>query len=403
MSNVEGEMVEGGREIALSRRSLMRAAGLGAGSLLLSGVAARAQEVLGPISPPSVVSDPPRVFGPGAQPNVYFRDPDVIVVEPEFGGLVVGNTSIERIWTGALWMEGPAWSSQGQYLVFSDIPNDRQMRYIQDDGRVTEFRKPSNCSNGNTFDHQGRQISFEHLMRRVVRYELDGTTTVLVDSFEGKRLNSPNDGAAHPDGSIWFTDPPWGGQLYEGAVDIAGGPSNPNGFINPRIGQRPEVGPFKRELPTQVYRLAPDGTMTVVFDEETAKFPNGLAFSPDYKKVYVWAGARGECLVADVNDDGTVSNTRVFTDCVVDGIKCGADGIRVDVAGNVWMSSNAGRNVGYSGVTCWNPQGKLLGRIRIPEVCGNICFGGPKRNRLFMAASQSLYAIYTNTQGAAPG
>ena len=176
-------------------------------------------------------------FRPNGAPNVYFWDPDVIAVDPSFNGLAQPNAPIQRLWTGALWAEGPAWNAQGRYLVFSDIPNNRQMRYIEDDGRVTVFRAPSNNSNGNTFDFQGRQISCEHLGRRVVRYELDGSVTVLADTFEGKRLNSPNDAVPHPDGSVWFTDPPYGGQLYEGTTDAPGGPSNASGKINPKLGQ----------------------------------------------------------------------------------------------------------------------------------------------------------------------
>ena len=174
-----------------------------------------------------------------------------------------------------------------------------------------------------------------HLTRRVVRYEHDGTATVLADNFGGKKLNSPNDVVAHPDGSYWFTDPPYGGQLYEGEPDVAGG--------------------------------------------------------------------KGDMSVFDVGTDNKLSNQKRFSDFMVDGVRCGPDGVRCDVNGNVWASSNAGRAVGYSGVTIWNPDGKLIGRIRLPEVCGNICFGGPKRNRLFMAASQSIYAVYTATQGAGPG
>jgi gluconolactonase len=272
---------------------------------------------------------------------------------------------------------------------------------------------PSNNSNGNTFDFQGRQLSCEHLTRRVVRYEHDGSITVLADSFEGKRLNSPNDVVPHPDGSYWFTDPPYGGQLYEGAPDAAGGPSNPSGRLKNRLGQAAEIGGAKRELPTNCYRIDPSGRVDLVVTETQVPDPNGLCFSPDYKKLYVVStgkgpgdtgpGGKGDIHAFDVGSDNKLSNQKLLTDCVVDGVKCGPDGVRCDVDGNVWASSNAGRAVGYSGVTVWTPEGKLIGRIRLPEVCGNVCFGGPKRNRLFMAASQSLYAVYVNTQGAAPG
>jgi gluconolactonase len=407
----QAEPPEGER--ALSRRTLIKAVGVGAGALALGSAAARAQEAMGPVAPLTTVTTPQRDFGPDGTLTTYFWDPDVIAVDPAFNGVMQPNSAIQRLWTGALWAEGPAWNAQGRYLVWSDIPNNRQMRWLEDDGHVSVFRAPSNNSNGNTFDFQGRQISCEHLMRRVVRYELDGSVTVLADSFEGKRLNSPNDAVPHPDGSIWFTDPPYGGQLYEGAPDVAGGPSNAAGLLNPTLGQPAGIGEWRRELPTQTYRLDPDGALTVVATEEQVPDPNGLCFSPDYKTLYIAStgkgpgdtgpGGKGNVFALDVNDDGTTSNHRLFTDCMVDDVKCGPDGIRCDVSGHVWISSNAGRNVGYSGVTVWTPDAKLIGRVRIPEICGNVCFGGPKRNRLFMAGSQSIYAVYTSTQGAAPG
>ena len=361
----------------------------------------------GPVEPPSTTSSPPRDFGPDAPPNVY-RDPDVLIVDPAFGGLVQANAPIQRLWfgpvegKGVLWAEGPAWCAQGRYLLWSDIPNDRQLRWLEDDGHVSVFRQPSNNSNGNTFDYQGRQIACEHLTRRVVRYELDGSVTVLADAWNGKPLNSPNDAAAHPDGSVWFTDPPYGGQLYEGQPDAAGGPSNPEGRLNPRLGQPPEQGRAIRELPTQVYRWDPSGRVDAVATTDEVPNPNGLCFSPDHRRLYVVSSGRRDITVFAVNDDHTVSEGRTFTDCMVDGIKCGPDGMRADVYGNIWISSNAGRNVGYNGVTVWSPEGTLLGRIRLPEAVANVTFGGPKRNRLFIAASQSIYAVYVATQGAAP-
>jgi len=359
------------------------------------------------------VTTPPRDFGPNGPPNVYFTDPDVLTIDPLFNGLRQPNAPIQRLWTGALWSEGPAWSGQGRYLVWSDIPNNRQLRWLEDNGGVTVFRYPSNNSNGNTFDFQGRQLSCEHLTRRVVRYEHDGSITVIADRFEGKRLNSPNDVVPHPDGSYWFTDPPYGGQLYEGAPDAAGGPSNQAGRLKPRLGQAVGMGDNKRELPTNVYRVDPSGKVELVVGEDQVPDPNGLVLSPDYKKLYVIStgkgpgdtgpGGKGEMYAFDVGSNNKVSNRKLFSDFMVDGVKCGPDGVRCDVDGNLWCSSNAGRAVGYSGVTVWTPEGKLIGRIRLPEVCGNVCFGGPKRNRLFMAASQSLYALYVGTQGAAPG
>jgi gluconolactonase len=363
-----------------------------------------------PVLPPIVPTG--RDFGPDAPPTTYFNDPDVITIDPAFNGLIQGNTPIQRLWTGALWAEGPAWNSVGRFLIFSDIPNNRQMRWLEDDGEVTVFRSPSNNSNGNMFDFQGRQVSFEHVTRRVVRYEHDGTTTIIADNYQGKRLNSPNDGAPHPDGSIWFTDPPYGAQLYEGTVDAAGGPANIPGRINSRVGQPPDLGSYKRELPTNCYRWDPSGRLDLVVNDDQVPDPNGLCFSPDYKRIYVAStgtgpgdtrpGGTGVIWVFDVTDDNKAVNQRLFSDCMVNGIKCGPDGLRTDVFGNVWAASNAGRNLGYSGVTVWDPSGKLLGRIRIPEVVGNVTFGGPKRNRLFMAGSQSLYAVYVGVQGSAP-
>jgi gluconolactonase len=352
-------------------------------------------------TPPSVISSPPRDFTPGAQPVTY-PDPDVITIDPAFNSLRIGNTPIQRLWTGALWMEGPAWCSQGRYLLWSDIPNNRQMRYLEDDGRVTAFRSPSNNSNGNAFDFQGRQLSCEHSGRRVVRYEHDGSVTVIADAYDGKRLNSPNDVAVHQDGSVWFTDPPFGGSLYEGMVDAPGGPSNPQGRLNAKAGQPAGAGVLKRELTNNVYRADPSGRVTLVIDQETlGSAANGITFAPDYKRLYLVA--RGGVVVGDITGDNKLTNVQPFSNFMVDGIRCGPDGIRTDVYGNLWCSSNAGNNVGYSGVTAHSSDGKMIGRIRLPEVCANVTFGGPKRNRLFMAAGQSLYAIYVNTQGAAPG
>jgi gluconolactonase len=372
-----------------------------------------AQATPTPVGPPSTITQPPRDFSRHGAPTTYFTDPDVLSVDPSFNALAQPNSAIQRLWTGALWSEGPAWNAQGRYLVWSDIPNNRQLRWLEDDGRVSVFRSPSNNSNGNTFDFQGRQLSCEHLMRRVVRYELDGSVSVLADSYNGKRLNSPNDVVPHPDGSYWFTDPPYGGQLYEGAPDAAGGPSNANGKLNPKLGQAAGVGLLKRELPTNCYRIDPSGRVDLVVTEDQVPDPNGICFSPDYKKLYVIStgkgpgdtgpGGKGDMYSFDVGTDNKVSNRKLFSDFMVDGVNCGPDGVRCDVNGNLWVSSNAGRHVGYNGVTVWTPEGKLIGRIRLPEVCGNLCFGGPKRNRLFMAGSQSLYAVFVNTQGAAPG
>ena len=208
------------QDAALSRRTLVRGLALGAAATMAGPALAQTAT---PPGPPSTITTPPRDFSPRGAPTTYFWDPDIIAVDPSFEDLAQPNTAIKRLYTGVLWAEGPAWSSQGRYLLWSDIPNNRQMRWSEDDGRVSVFRSPSNNSNGNSFDFQGRQLSCEHLTRRVVRYEHDGTATVLADSYNGKKLNSPNDVVAHPDGSYWFTDPPYGGQLYEGEPDVAAG------------------------------------------------------------------------------------------------------------------------------------------------------------------------------------
>ena len=316
-----------------------------------------------------------RDYGPNALP-IRYPDPDIIILDSRFAQYRVGNTTIKRLWTGALWAEGPAWHGGGRYLVWSDIPNNRQLRYLDEDGYVSQFRSPSGNSNGNTFDFQGRQISCEHLNRRVVRYELDGSTTVLADSFEGKQLNSPNDVVVHPDGSVWFTDPPYGTRAPGGYEGTPGG----------------EIF-----LKNAVYRVDPSGRISKILDDMDC--PNGLCFSPDYKKLYVVdTGAPADIQIYDVVDDVKVANGHQFTNLLLDGKKAGSDGIRCDIDGNVW--SAAGGGPGLDGVQVFTPEGERIGQILLPERCANIAFGGLKRNRLFITASQSLYAVYVNTRGA---
>ncbi len=373
----------------LSRRSMLAGA---AAALPTAALAQRA-------NPATVVSNPPRQFGRGAAIAQY-PDPDVITLDPSFGNVAEGHAVIKRVGTGYQWAEGPAWCGEGQYVVFSDVMGDVQYRYIWETGQVTPFRRPSFNSNGNAFDFQGRQISGQDFPRRVVRWEHDGSMTIIADNFEGKPLNSPNDFACHPDGSIWFTDPLYGGQLSEGHVDQGPGPFNAGGLLNPMIGNTGAgmIGSLHQVLPTQIYRWdpnpAPGGTLSVV---ATGQVPNGLCFSPDWKKLYfVWGS---NLAVGDVVGKG-LQNIRTFSDGMIDGVKCGFDGHRCDVAGNVWSGSTA--PLGYCGVTIWNPAGKAIGRIRLPETCANLTFCGPKRDWLFMTASQSVYLIRTNTQGAGP-
>jgi gluconolactonase len=398
---------------SITRRTLVKAGAVLAGAAALvpgfgrSIGVARASGLDDP-QPPSVVSDPPREWGPDAPPEIY-PDPDIIVVDPSFGQYLLGITAIRRLWTGSRWAEGPAWSSQGHYLVFSDVQASIQYRYIWETGQVSKFRDPSFNSNGNAFDFQGRQLSTEDFNRRVVRWEHNGTMTVIADKYQGKTLNSPNDLVPHPDGSIWFTDPPYGDSLSEGHPDAPGGPANPRGKQDPNIGA-PNAGAQQRQLGTNVYRWDPSGSLSLVIGEDQIGDPNGLCFSPDYKTLYVCStgagpgdqgpGGQGVIYAFDV-DGSSAGNKRLFTDMMVDGVHCGPDGLRADIDGNLWCSSNA--KLGYAGVLVYNPAGKLIGRIRLPEVCANLTFGGPKRNFLLICASQSIYALQVQTQGAAPG
>ena len=310
----------------------------------------------------------------GRQP-VRYTDPDLISLDKRFDKYLITNTTVQRLWTGALWAEGTAWSGVGRYLVWSDIPNNRQMRFLEEDGHISLYHSPSEYSNGNTFDFEGRQISCQHGMRRVVRYENDGSVTVIADKWQGKPLNSPNDVVVHPDGAIWFTDPPYG---------ILG---NYEGYQ------------AKQELKEAVYRVDKTGKMDKITDELDK--PNGICFSPDYKKLYVCdTGAPHDIQVFDVVDARSVRNKKQFTDMTMQGHPPGlADGIRADVDGNIWAGAGRG-GPGYDGVQVFAPDGNRIGHIVLPEICANICFGGARRNRLFMAASQSLYAVYVGTRGA---
>ncbi len=308
-----------------------------------------------------------------------YPDPAVEIVDPRFASYRLGNAAIERLWTGARWAEGPVWFGDGRYLLFSDIPNNRMMRWTEETGEVSVFRQPSNYSNGNTRDKQGRLITCEHDSRRVTRTELDGTITILIDHYQGKPFNAPNDVVVHSNGSIWFSDPGYG-------------------VLNDYEGHKAAF-----ELPTNVYRLDPrTGAATVV--EGGLRRPNGLCFSPDEKLLYLCdtSGPDGpqyphNIRVYDVVDGERLANGRQFVE--VGPGRAVADGIRCDRDGNVWAGTGWGAE-GSSGVQIFAPDGTLIGRIHLPEICANICFGGAKHNRLFMAAGTSLYSLYVNAQGA---
>jgi gluconolactonase len=303
-----------------------------------------------------------------------YPDPAIKVLDPSFAKHRANIVGVERIATGMVWAEGPVWFGDARYLVWSDIPNNRMMRWDEETGAVSVFRKPSNQSNGATRDRQGRLICCEHRTRSVTRTEYDGTITTVADRFEGKPLNSPNDVVVKSDDSIWFTDPPYGIR------------NNYNGSV------------ADQQLPTNVYRLDKSGRLDLVAGDMNR--PDGLAFSPDETKLYIIedGSTPPQIRVFDVVGDGTrLANGRVFAPIEVGQ----SDGMKVDIEGNLWCASSAGE--GYDGVMVFNPAGKLIGRIILPERCGNLCFGGYKRSRLFMTASRSVYSLPVATQGAPGG
>ncbi len=309
------------------------------------------------------------------EPNQRYPDPAVQVLHPDFNRYRLPLASVERLARGCRWSEGPVYFGDGRYLLWSDIPNDRILKWEEATGRVSVFRQPSWNANGNTRDRQGRLVTCEHRGRRITRTEYDGTITILADTYNGKKLNSPNDVVVKSDGSVWFTDPVFGILgYYEGEKN------------------EPELTPA-------VYRWH-NGALSVVADDIPG--PNGLAFSPDELKLYV-VESRAEpnrrLRLFDVVADGTkLANGRTFLDAGPGG---SPDGFRVDMHGNLWCGWGMGDEL--DGVRVFNPEGEPIGHIHLPERAANVCFGGRWRNRLFMAASHGLYALYVNTQGTVGG
>jgi len=303
-------------------------------------------------------------------PSPRYPDPAIVSVDPSFDRYRIGLAKVERLATGMRWSEGPVWLGDMRSLVWSDVPGNCMYRWDEETGATSVFRKPSHNGNGNTRDRQGRIITCEHLTRRVTRTEHDGKITVLADSFEGKPLNSPNDVVVKSDGSVWFTDP-----LF--------------GILGFYEGHKAEPA-----LPFNVYRIDAGGGITVA--AQGINQPNGLAFSPDESILYIVESRATprKILAYDVMGGQALTNGRVF----IDAGPGTPDGFRVDVDGNLWCGWGMGE-AGLDGVHVFNPQGKLIGRIDLPERCANVCFGGVHRNRLFMAASTSLYSLYVNTQG----
>ncbi len=329
-----------------------------------------------------------RRYGDDAPPQRY-PDPDIVTLDPRRFTAPLGNSAIRRIHTGMQWAEGPAWHATGRFLIWSDIPNDEALRLTEEDMKVSRrFRSPSGYSNGNTFDREGRHIAFRHFNRDVVRYERDGRATVLAARGPDGPFNAPNDGVVHPeDGSLWFTDPGYGALMnYEGE-------RVPESANSPR--------PFIKEA---IYRIdAQSGQVTKVADQPFK--PNGLCFSPDYRTLYVadtgashYPEAQRIIWAFDV-DGPRLRNPRTFASMVLEGKGGMADGMRVDERGNLWSSAGWVGD-GYDGVHVFAPNGDRIGMIKLPEICSNVCFGGARRNILFMTASQSLYALPVETRGA---
>lgn len=287
------------------------------------------------------------------------------IVDPAFKSLILPNVHVDLLYTGGRWLEGPVYVPAARHLLVSDIPNNRVLRYDDVAGTVATFEAPSNFANGHTLDREGRVISCEHLTRRVTRREHDGSLTVLADRFDGKRLNSPNDVISDGEGTIWFTDPSYGiSTPYEGSL------------AESEVGTR------------NVYRLTRDGRLDAVVTD--LQQPNGLALSPDQQTLFVVdSGVQPARLMAyDLDSRRNLQAGRLFSECS-DGMY---DGLRLDTLGHIWTSAG-------DGVHCLDQHGRVIGKILIPETVSNVCFGGPEKNRLFVTATRSLYAVYLNVRG----
>ena len=382
-ANLPGQPVDQ-RSAGLDRRNLLHGAtALAATAVTMKTASAASVAPLGQTGAPTLSTDPLPL---GPLPGSRYPDSHLESAKPKlsFGPsdfpAFAGTMAVERVATGFRWAEGPVYFAAGRYVLFSDIPNNRIMRFSEDDGHLSVYRQPSMNSNGNTIDREGRLITCEHSGRRVTRTELDGSITIIADKYNGKKLNSPNDVVVASDGSIWFVDPAYGiGGYYEG------------------IKAEPE------QEKKNVYRVDPkSGDIKVVVDDFVE--PNGITFSPDEKKLYVidtgftdGPDNPSHIRVFDVDiGSGKVSNGKVFAEMPKPSI---TDGMRCDTAGRVWCSAGWG-DPKEDGVRCYTPDGDLLGKIHIPETVANLCFGGQQRNRLYICGSTSLYAVYTGVQGA---
>src|SRR4051794_40483826 len=371
-------------EETMDRRAFLTATAAAAAAATAKAASAATVTPFGQTGAPTIQSDP-LPLGPlsgSVYPDPHLesmKKPNVSFGPAGFPAFA-GTMAVERVATGFRWAEGPVYFPAGRYVLFSDIPNNRIMRFSEDDGHTSVYRQPSMNSNGNTIDREGRLLTCEHSGRRVTRTELDGSITIIADSYNGKKLNSPNDLVVASDGSVWFVDPGYGiGGYYEG------------------------IKAEKEQAKNNVYRVDPkSGEVKVVVDDFVE--PNGITFSPDEKKLYVidtgftdGPDNPSHIRVFDVDvGAGTVSNSKVFAEMPKPSI---TDGMRADRDGRIWCSVGWG-DPAEDGVRCYTPEGELLGKIHIPETVANLCFGGQQRNRLYICGSTSLYAVYTSVQGA---